>query len=96
MPSPEDRVGAEHRGRAGRARPDGSGYDLIIPDIARAVATSPTAAPSSTLTTRAAAGCQFYVSVINQDKPLPPDPFGLTNRPDELLHLVIDALERRA
>jgi hypothetical protein len=38
----------------------------------------------------------FYVSVINQDKPLPPGAFGLTNRPDELLHLVIDALERRA
>jgi len=35
----------------------------------------------------------FYVSVVYQDKPLPPGAFGLTNRPDELLHLVIDALE---
>ena len=38
----------------------------------------------------------FYVSVVYQDKPLPPGAFGLTNRPDELLHLVIDALERCA
>ena len=36
----------------------------------------------------------FYVSVRDEEKPLPVGAFGLTNRPDVLVHLVIDALER--
>jgi CheY-like chemotaxis protein len=37
----------------------------------------------------------FYVGVFNPERGVPPFAFGLTNRPDELLHLIIDALERR-
>ncbi|SLN78006.1 response regulator [Roseisalinus antarcticus] len=36
----------------------------------------------------------FYLSDLDNGKPLPVSSFGITNRPDELLHLVIDALER--
>lgn len=38
----------------------------------------------------------FYVgSVDPAAKGVPPQAFGITNRPDELLHLTLDALERR-
>lgn len=37
----------------------------------------------------------FYVSVVDPNLPIPLGAFGLTNRPDELLHLVVDAFERR-
>jgi CheY-like chemotaxis protein len=37
----------------------------------------------------------FYVGEFNPDRGVPPHAFGLTNRPDELLHLILDVLERR-
>jgi len=37
----------------------------------------------------------FYVGVIDPTKGVPPLAFGMTNRPDELLHLTLDALERK-
>jgi hypothetical protein len=36
----------------------------------------------------------FYVGVFDAKKGIPPQAFGITNRPDELLHLTLDALER--
>ncbi len=36
----------------------------------------------------------FYISEIDPRIPMPMGAFGVTNRPDELLHLVLDALER--
>ena len=36
----------------------------------------------------------FYVGVMLPGKGVPVNAFGLTNRPDELLHLALDALER--
>jgi CheY-like chemotaxis protein len=36
----------------------------------------------------------FYIGVIDPDKGVPPHAFGITNRPDELLNLTLDALER--
>ena len=36
----------------------------------------------------------FYVGVFDPEKSLPTHAFGITNRPDELLHLTLDALER--
>lgn len=36
----------------------------------------------------------FYITKVDNSAPLPIGAFGLTNRPDELLHLVLDALER--
>lgn len=37
----------------------------------------------------------FYVGLPDPDKGVPPQAFGITYRPDELLHLVLDALERK-
>lgn len=37
----------------------------------------------------------FYIGTIDPTKGVPAQSFGLTNRPDELLHLTIDALERK-
>ncbi len=36
----------------------------------------------------------FYVTKLDSEKPTPRGAFGITNRPDALLHLVADALER--
>lgn len=78
--------------------PDGSGYDLIISDIARNDPNEPNGL--GFLAEYRASGGRlpviFYVSIVDEDRPLPAGAFGLTNRPDELLHLVIDALERQA
>ena len=37
----------------------------------------------------------LYIGVINPDKGVPAGAFGITNRPDELLYLTMDALERK-
>jgi CheY-like chemotaxis protein len=37
----------------------------------------------------------FYVGEFDPARGLPPFAFGLTNRPDELLHLILDILARR-
>ncbi|GAB4376511.1 MAG: response regulator [Calditrichia bacterium] len=37
----------------------------------------------------------FYVGTFLPEKGVPPYAFGITKRPDELLHLVLDALERK-
>lgn len=37
----------------------------------------------------------FYVGTLNTEKPTPVGAFGITHRPDELLHLVLDVLERK-
>ena len=36
----------------------------------------------------------FYVANLDEEKGTPPGSMGITNRPDELLHLVLDVLER--
>lgn len=37
----------------------------------------------------------FYIGVFDPEKGTPAKAFGITNRPDELLHLTLDALERK-
>lgn len=37
----------------------------------------------------------FYIGVFDPEKGSPGQAFGITNRPDELLHLTLDALERK-
>lgn len=37
----------------------------------------------------------FYIGIYDPKLGIPPGAFGITNRPDELLHLVFDALERK-
>ncbi len=76
---------------------DRSDYDLVISDMARE--------------NRQTAGIDllnrlqeknkdipviFYIGVVDTAKGVPLGAFGLTNRPDELLHLTLDVLERRA
>lgn len=76
--------------------PDGGGYDLILSDVAR-----PAGEPTGLdfLEQYRGRGSSlpviFYISVVDEDRPVPLGAFGLTNRPDELVHLVIDALERQ-
>ena len=76
--------------------PEGGGYDLILSDIAR-----PTGEPTGLDFLEQYRGhgwsppLIFYISVVDEDQPVPLGAFGLTNRPDELVHLVIDALERQ-
>jgi CheY-like chemotaxis protein len=36
----------------------------------------------------------FYIGHVDEDRGVPAHAFGITDRPDELLHLVMDALER--
>ena len=36
----------------------------------------------------------FYVGSLDKEKGTPPGAFGITNRPDELTHCVLDVLER--
>lgn len=36
----------------------------------------------------------FYIGHVEQERGVPAHAFGIADRPDELLHLVIDALER--
>lgn len=75
--------------------PNGGGYDLILSDIAR-----PTGEPTGIDFLRryrsdgGSLPLIFYISKLNEDKPVPLGAFGVTNRPDELVHLVLDALER--
>ncbi len=38
----------------------------------------------------------FYVGAVNPDKGVPAHAFGITNRPDELINLVFDLMERHA
>ena len=37
----------------------------------------------------------FYMGIFNPESGVPPLAFGATNRPDELLHLTLDVLERK-
>ena len=37
----------------------------------------------------------FYIGIFDPKLGIPGGAFGITNRPDELLHLVLDALERK-
>ena len=69
------------------------GFDLIVSDIDRG--------PENGIEGLAqirGAGLRvpaiFYVLRVDRARPTPADAIGITNRPDELLHLVIDGLER--
>ena len=70
-------------------------FDLIISDISRhdlhregidALPRLNAASPATAVV--------FYVGNVDQAAGVPAGAFGITSRPDELLHLVMDALER--
>lgn len=71
-------------------------FDVILSDIARGNSNSEgikTLASIAEYTP--GVPVVFYVGSIDLERGVPRGAFGLTNRPDELLHLVMDALERR-
>ena len=75
-------------------------YDLIISDMARKEGEKDLADAGIRFLTKfreknSKTPVIFYIGVYKPEKGLPPGAFGITNRPDELLHLVIDALSRQ-
>lgn len=71
-------------------------FDLVISDIARPKQAEDGEALIGRM--RGAGAHQpivFYVSHLDPAKPTPLGAFGITNRPDELVHLAIDALARK-
>jgi len=74
----------------------GGRYDLVISDMAR---DDESAAGLKFVEQFCkddkAAPLIFYVGEYGSEKGLPARAFGITNRPDELLHLTLDALERK-
>ena len=73
-------------------------FDLILSDISRDIpAPDPTAGLTMLPPLRNAGFHQpviFYVGKPKPDVGVPAGAFGVTNRPDQLLQLVIDALSR--
>lgn len=68
-------------------------YDVIISDIARGDEADAGLILAGQLASDARSPpLIFYVD--NVQKPVPPAAFGITRRPDELLHLVLDVLAR--
>ena len=70
-------------------------YDLIISDIARDEGTDGLDFLTQLRNQDKTTPVIFYIGNIEPNKGVPAKAFGLTNRPDELLHLVLDALERK-
>lgn len=71
-------------------------FDLIISDIHRNG--NPVAGVEELPRLRAAAADApviFYVGRVRSEERVPRGAVGITNRPDELLHLIMDAVERR-
>jgi CheY-like chemotaxis protein len=70
-------------------------YDLVLSDMSR----NGDAVAGLTLLTHLreakATPVIFYVGVFDPAKGVPAHAFGMTNRPDELLHLTLDAIERK-
>jgi CheY-like chemotaxis protein len=73
-------------------------FDLILSDISRELPVRDMKAGLTMLPGLRNAGFRqpviYYVGRPNADAGVPADAFGLTNRPDQLLQLVIDALSR--
>ena len=71
-------------------------YDLVISDIGRDDKDDLNGLQflSKLRKTDADTPVIFYIGVMETGKGVPEHAFGITNRPDELLHLTLDALER--
>jgi CheY-like chemotaxis protein len=70
-------------------------YDLIISDMARSdKATAGLDLLAHVRMKNITTPVIFYVGTIDPNLGVPALAFGITNRPDELLHLTLDALER--
>lgn len=71
-------------------------YDLVISDISRGSESTAGLRFLSELRQQDKdTPVVFYIGEFEPQKGTPPQSFGITNRPDELLHLTLDALERK-
>ncbi len=71
-------------------------YDVIFSDMARGEnAAAGLEFLEQLRNTDKATPVIFYIGVLDPGKGTPAQAFGITNRPDELLHLTLDALERK-
>ena len=71
-------------------------YDLVLSDMARGQeATAGLQLLKQLRDTNKGIPVILYIGVVNPEKGVPAGAFGITNRPDELLHLTLDALERK-
>lgn len=74
----------------------GSTYDLVISDMARGnEATAGLKFLKQFRKVNQTIPVIFYIGVFDPHKGIPAQAFGITNRPDELLHLTLDVLERK-
>jgi CheY-like chemotaxis protein len=72
-----------------------STFDVVISDMDRAGNSQAGLELLSWLRGHPQVPVIFYIADVDPDGPDPAGSFGLTDRPDELLHLVMDALVRR-
>ena len=70
-------------------------YDLILSDIAREHSSNGLKMLKEFRKEDYKTPVIFYIGVIKPEKGVPAGAFGITNRPDELLHLTMDVLERK-
>jgi len=88
------RVDTQTTNSAALAAVDRQSYDLVISDIARPDDGAAGLALANALAaSRSAPAIIFYVGTAK--KPAPATAFAITDRPDELVHCVLDALARR-
>jgi CheY-like chemotaxis protein len=69
-------------------------YDLVLSDMNREGDATAGLTFLAQLRKEKTTPVIFYVGV-SETKGVPAQAFGITNRPDELLHLTLDALERK-
>lgn len=69
-------------------------YDLVISDMARDTRTAGLEFLAQFRTEGETTPVIFYIGEIDPQKGVPPQAFGITNRPDELLNLTLDALSK--
>jgi CheY-like chemotaxis protein len=70
-------------------------YDVIISDLDREGRSNEGRTfLESLIGTRLFRYTIFYVGHVDEEKPIPKGAFNITNQPDKLLHLIMDALER--
>lgn len=78
------------------ARLQSGHFDLLISDIARPEGQSNGIVTLQTLRGHyPALPAVFYIGNYNAEDGIPVGAFGITNRPDELVHLILDILERK-
>jgi hypothetical protein len=80
----------------GRALSTAAGFHLIISDIARP-GSQRAGVDELPVVQRAFPAVQviYYVGEVDPSLPGPPGSFGIADRPEELLHLILNVLERR-